>query len=415
MKRRFIGSPRATVAGVGIILAVGAALVVARSGPAGSSSDMSSSSVAPTVAPRFTLVGGPAAGYEMRVPASWTQATPIERDAQRWVGAEGAVMVSYGASIFDGGAILECGPPSPEWPDCMQETYPYSIPYDPAHDGVGPLEIDGYVRDRCPGGCTVTMAETMLGGESAQRVSTITAGTRATYVATFHDRRPVIVFWSEPVQALDDIRLDAMLASFRFIDPEVPIQTPFVDPTELVPYTNTQLGYEIRIPRFWEMGADRVGAEGVRDFGSGRGAGTHGYPALSISVGSKDGTVTLCQGESHRCDPIVVTELADLEARLVSVPSQFPGREDAGNIVLDGHEGRFKRPRYRSETSTDAHFGIGGDVKGDCLGCPGMLYHAFVVDDGRPVVISIDWWTLAFGELPSEYTGRILSSFRFVG
>ena len=43
-----------------------------------------------------------------------------------------------------------------------------------------------------------------------------------------------------------------------------------------------------------------------------------------------------------------------------------------------------------------------------------MLYHLYTVVDGRPVVISIDWWTLAFGALPSEYTGRILSSFRFL-
>ena len=114
-------------------------------------------------------------------------------------------------------------------------------------------------------------------------------------------------------------------------------------------------------------------------------------------------------------EAIVVTELADLEARLVSVPSQLPGREGAGNLVLGGHEGRFKRPRYRSEPSSDREFGIGGQVMGNCLGCPGMLYHAFVLDDGRPVIISIDWWTLAFGTLPSEYVGRILSSFRLIG
>jgi hypothetical protein len=324
-------------------------------------------------------------------------------------------MVSYGASIFDGGEVIECGPPFPEVPDCMKETYTYSIPYDPAHDGVGPLDINGYVRDRCPGGCKVKVTKTKLGGEPAQRASTITAGRRVTYVATFHDRRPVIAYWSEPEETLSDTRLDTMLDSFRFIDPDVPIPTRFVDPTELVLYEDGDLGYEILVPRFWGKGADRVGAEGVRDFGSGRGFGTHGYPALSISVGSTDGTVTLCQGESHGCDAIVVTELADLEARLVSVPSQLPGREGAGNLVLGGHEGRFKRPRYRSEPSSDREFGIGGQVMGNCLGCPGMLYHAFVLDDGRPVIISIDWWTLAFGTLPSEYVGRILSSFRLIG
>ena len=64
---------------------------------------------------------------------------------------------------------------------------------------------------------------------------------------------------------------------------------------------------------------------------------------------------------------------------------------------LAGEKGRVKRPVTNH----------------NCLGCPGMVYHAYAVHDGRPVVISIDWWTIAFDELPESYVAEILSSFRF--
>ena len=257
------------------------------------------------------------------------------------------------------------------------------------------------------------VAETTLGGERAQRASTITAGVRTTYVATFHDRRPVILYWSEPQGAVDDLRLDGMLASFQFIDPQVPSTTPFVDPTELVRYNDTELGYELMVPRLWGEGRDHVNWERVHEFGSGIGFGTHTYPALSISVGTSDGSVAVCQGTDHRCNTIEATDLASLEASLVGKPQELPGREATGDSVLAGHHARFKRPRYVNEQASHGEFGIGGKIVGNCLGCPGMLYHLYTLVDGRPVVISIDWWTLAFGALPSEYTGRILSSFRF--
>ena len=418
MERRFMGSARVPIVVASVVVVTAAVLVVASIRPAGSSSPSvawaASPSTASSGATGLVLVGGPAAGYEMHVPTSWKQATPIHAEAQRWVGGDATVMVSYGASIFDGGGITQCGPRSPELPTCMKETYTYSIPYDPERDGVGPLVIDGYLRDRCTGGCKVKVAETTLGGERAQRASTITAGVRATYVATFHDRRPVIVYWSEPEEAVDDIRLDGMLASFHFIDAQIPSPTPFLDPTELVRYEDAKLGYEIMVPRFWGEGSDHVNWERVHEFGSGIGFGTRTYPALSISVGTPDGSVAVCQGTDHRCNTIDATNLAVLEASLVGKPEGFPGREAAGDAVLAGHDARFKRPRYRNELASHGEFGIGGNVAGNCLGCPGMLYHLYTVVDGRPVVISIDWWTLAFGALPSEYTGRILSSFRIL-
>ena len=43
-----------------------------------------------------------------------------------------------------------------------------------------------------------------------------------------------------------------------------------------------------------------------------------------------------------------------------------------------------------------------------------MRYFAFTIKDGRPLVITIDWWTIAWEELPPGYLEDILSSFRFL-
>src|SRR4029078_3821901 len=135
MERRFMGSARVPIVVASVVVVTAAVLVVASIRPAGSSSPSvawaGSPSTASSGATGLVLVGGPAAGYEMHVPASWKQATPIRAEAQRWVGGDATLLVSYGASIFDGGGITQCGPRSPELPPCMKETYPYSIPDDP--------------------------------------------------------------------------------------------------------------------------------------------------------------------------------------------------------------------------------------------------------------------------------------------
>ncbi len=79
-----------------------------------------------------------------------------------------------------------------------------------------------------------------------------------------------------------------MRASFESVDRDVATPT-FVDRDHLVPFVNSELGYEVLVPQFWGAGTDHAGADGVHDFGSGRGFGTHGFPALQISVGIADG------------------------------------------------------------------------------------------------------------------------------
>jgi len=412
-------SPVGAFAAVAIALAItiGVLGLLQLPGPAAPSPAPTPSS-SPDPLAGLVLVGSVDDGFFVRAPASWPNLvqTAYER-LWTWQGPDGALTVSYGTSIFDGGTITLCGPPSPERPVCQEDHYTYSIPYDPATDGIGPLDIEGYVRDRCVGGCEVTVETTTLGGEPAQLVRTVAANLRVTYVATFHERRPVVLYWSEPVSAPErPDRLELVLGSFTFLElPAGPSPTALVDPTELVSFRNQPLGYSILVPRFWGLGIDEAGDASVHEFGAGRGAGTRDDPALTISVGAADGTLTLCQGRGHVCSTVVATTLEELESLLVSVPPDFDSPstgEVSGALELGGLPGGFKRPEYQVDRSSSHPFGLGGTIQGTCLGCPGMLYHAFTISDGRPVVISVDWWTIAFGTLPTNYVSEILGSFR---
>ena len=360
------------------------------------------------------------AGYEVLVPAEWPEVDAGYADMRAWEGPSGGLMVSYGASIFDGGAVTQCGPETPEWPRCDAHEYRYSIPYDPEVDGVAPLDLADYVRDRCEDGCDVTTSETTLGGEVAQQNSTVAAGLQATFVSTFHERRPVILYWRQPEGAADPDLVEQMRASFRFIAPGPgPEPTDFVDPTELVPFTNAELGYRLLIPRFWGDGLAKEGLPTVQEFGAGAGAGTRGDPALKISMGEPDGSIVLCQDVVVGCTTVVVSTLGELEQALVSLPSDFAGApdlpdEESGDMVLGGEPGGWKRPGFERDATGPNPFGIRGRIAGNCLGCPGMLYHAFAIKDGRPAVISIDWWTIGFDELPAAYLEEILASFQFL-
>ena len=153
------------------------------------------------------------------------------------------------------------------------------MPYDPDVDGVAPLALTEYVRDRCLGGCDVTTTETKLGAEVAEQNSTVAAGLQATFVSTFHDRHPVILYWREPAGRGDADLVDQMRASFRFIDAGPDPSATFVDPTQLVPFVNAELGYQLLVPRYWGDGVDKRSYPSVHEFGEGRGFGTRGDPA----------------------------------------------------------------------------------------------------------------------------------------
>jgi hypothetical protein len=379
----------------------------------------SATSTASATPSEFTLFSSAADGYEVLIPTSWTEVASDFPDARQWAGPDGELMVSYGRSIFEGGQVTVCAPPLPDYNTCMELEHGYSVPFDPEVDGVGPISQEGWL-DRCDGGCPVTSSEVSLDGETASRDRAVIADRQLTYVSAFHNRRPVVVYWSEPVDDADEGRIDEMLASFRFLDPAAQASPPpFVDPTELVEHADAEAGYEVLVPRFWEESVRPArGGEGdvpgVTRFGSGGGAATGGNPGLTISIGEPDGSIFLCQ---PRCEQVVVTSLDELEAAISSryeEAGDAAPQEVSGTMQLGGEAARWEHPDYRQGRAF-AELGIGPMTGGgNCLGCPNMRYHAFTFHDGRPVVLAFDYWNIAFERLQTAYVAQIIESFRFL-
>ena len=197
--------------------------------------------------------------YELLGPASWQEVDSRFPDTRKWEGSDGELSVKLGTSLFDGGAVSICAPASQRFSLCTTQEFLYSIPFNPETDGVGPLVIDDFLTELCDETCVVGVTQSTLGGELAERSRTVAFGVQAISFSTFHNRRPVIVYWSEPVAVADDVRIEQMRSSFRFIHPEpAPEATPFVDPTELVPFVDLDAGYEILVPRFWGQGVYEV-------------------------------------------------------------------------------------------------------------------------------------------------------------
>ena len=212
-----------------------------------------------------------------------------------------------------------------------------------------------------------------------------------------------------------------MRDSFRFLDASAGgSPPPFVDPTELVLYSNPDDGYEMLMPRFWQESAAVLGDPdgnpypGVQAFGE-DGAG-NGTPGLIVSLGSPDGSVFAnCSGPPQEgppplpppeCRQFVATSLDELQAEVTSVPSYYAGAEgvpteESGDFVLGGEPGRFERPVYL----TDGH---------GCLGCPWIVANTFAIHDGRPVVLAFDWWNVDFERISPDYIDQMLASFRFL-
>jgi hypothetical protein len=369
----------------------------------------------------MVLVSSPEDGYEVLVPSDWEEVDSSYEDARKWSGSDGEFMVSYGTSIIEGtGEVTLCFPPLPDYVTCLAADYGFSIPLSP--EDTQPVSLEGYL-DRCDGGCPVTSTETTLDQEPAIRDRLVVTDLQLTYVSAFHLYRPIILYWSEPLDVADEARVELMRESFRFLDTGAP---PPVDPTEQVLYTNAADGYEILLPRYWVDDAaellDSAGAPypGVMAFGSGVGFGTRESPGVTISIGQSAGSVLAnCVpdlGELPEppyddppvCQSLTATTLDELETALISVPLVFADSgqpnmpvEVQNDLTLSGEPAREERPTYLGDGA-------------NCLGCPGMLYHAFLIHDGVPVVLAFDFWTVEFEEMSPAYLTEVLQSFRLL-
>jgi hypothetical protein len=75
--------------------------------------------------------------------------------------------------------------------------------------------------------------------------------------------------------------------------------------------------------------------------------------------------------------------------------------EVQNDLTLSGEPGREERPTYSGSGA-------------NCLGCPGVLYHAFLFHSGTPVVLAFDFWTVEFEEMSPAYLTDVLESFRLL-
>ncbi len=366
--------------------------------------------------PETSLFSSKEAGYELLIPTSWSEVDSGFPDARHWVGSDGELMISYGSSIFDGGRVTLCMPPLGDRDYCVRTEHGYSIPLQPS-DHEGSLRLEGYL-DQCDGGCPITSTTAQLGPEPAGEDRLVMRGRQLTYVSGFHDFRPIILVWSEPATDPDPALVQHMLESFHFLDPGPEASVaPIVDPTRLVTMVDEEAGYQILMPQAWSEDARPFldGAEpypGVRRFGAD--GASSGIQALTISVGTSDGSLYLCQ---VLCRNVVVASLDQLDDAIVSVPTEYEDAvegEKHGELLLGTDIGRFEKPGYNNPA--DIPYGLGPISQGtaNCLGCPWMLYHAYVIHNGRPVVLAFDFWNIAFERISVDYVVRMLESFRWL-
>ncbi len=197
----------------------------------------------------------------------------------------------------------------------------------------------------------------------------------------------------------------------------VPTSTPVPTPrpvppfARLVRYVDPDDGYELLMPKAWEQTAtgeaDVVESKrgpGVRWFGYGWSVFGGGQPALSISIGATDGSLTLCRST---CETVVVHTVDQLEKALVSSPASDASYETRGETMLGGKPARFEGAAVTLTTEASGRW---------------AMYHVFTIHDKRPIVLAFAFWNVRWQTLgPADTTGglspavfdEILASFRY--
>jgi hypothetical protein len=217
------------------------------------------------------------------------------------------------------------------------------------------------------------------------------------YIYAIDEGRPVILAFDQVTaqfSAGNARDSQQILASFRLIEPDEPVQPP-EDPLEL--YTNAEDGYEVLLPASLALEVDEirnsvgVPVAGVREFG--QAPQQDGFPlgvpwqALTISIGEPDGSVFICQ--PGPCAEVSVESVEELKEELVAKQSAgCPGsRFDHFEIQL-GDQPAFS---MRKE-------------KVGCMPFRGLIT-VYMIHEGRPVVLTWDHLVA----LP-----EVLTSFRFL-
>lgn len=216
------------------------------------------------------------------------------------------------------------------------------------------------------------------------------------HVFAFHEGRPIVIAFDHwtfrtsltfPLSITFNERL--LIESFRFLDAPEP-------PSGMVLYSNPADGYELLVPETWDVGVEPDFGEpfpGVVRFGTAlRGE----FGALTISVGTADGSVYICEG--GLCHLKVVRSLDELREAVVSVPASIAAQyEIHGQTELGGEA---------AEIETMRRNGI--------VGGPPLFYSVYALHGSRPIVLTFDHYLIRFGRLSSELIHQMLGSLRFL-
>ena len=162
-------------------------------------------------------------------------------------------------------------------------------------------------------------------------------------------------------------------------------------------FSNHADGYELLLPQDWdEISFPRLDGEpaaGVRRFR----APSLSIRALTISVGEPNGTLRICDSSCREVEGQVSLDI--LQETLVSSPDAAGWRQVHGDAVIGGDAARFERPNTGGTIWNGEH---------------PTFYHFFGLHDGRPVVLSFDYWPIGRGAITTDTMHAIVESFRFV-
>ncbi len=174
----------------------------------------------------------------------------------------------------------------------------------------------------------------------------------------------------------------------------------------LVWYTNSEDGYELRLPESWAASAMRVHSTAGDSVPGVTRIARHLW-SMTISIGTADGTVSICD-RLGLCQPVVVKTLDELDAAVVSSPVDLNGTVAVDEVNLGGEVGRLEFPRTTCTADLCTVHGRGGSYMFTPSVFPGTRT-VVAIHNGRPVILQFEW----FSSSPAEVQAMI-DSFRFL-
>jgi hypothetical protein len=170
-------------------------------------------------------------------------------------------------------------------------------------------------------------------------------------------------------------------------------------PSGSVLYTNEEDGYELTLPADWTPSEFFTNPPGTMRFGDAylqsHMAGSS-FGALTVSIGSTDGTVYDCAPSV--CRPVVATTIDELDAAITSGTATITTTDV--DVTMDGEPARLE------------YVTLGGGL---IMGGP-QFHHVFAIHNGRPVVLSFDMYAYGIGSQSDDigWVESLIRGFRFL-